>query len=50
MSYINLLNYIIAGGILGFLAFKTGIPGAPLAGAILGASILRISGKVEIAN
>ena len=50
MSYINLIYYIFAGGGIGILAFKTGIPGAPLAGAILGASILSLSGKVEIAE
>ena len=50
MSNINLLYYLIAGGLLGLITLKTGIPAAPLAGALLGASILSISGKVEIAN
>ena len=38
------------GGIFGALALKTGIPAAPLAGALIGASILSISGKVDIAE
>ena len=50
MHNINLLYYLIAGGILGTLSLKTGIPAAPLAGSLLGASILSISGKVEIAE
>ena len=49
MSNINLVYYLIAGGFLGVLALKTGIPAAPLAGALIGASILSISDKVEIA-
>ena len=47
MPNINLIYYLIAGGIFGSLALKTGIPAAPLAGALLGASILSVSGKVE---
>ncbi len=50
MSNINLLYYLLAGGLLGLITLKTGIPAAPLAGALLGASILSISGKVEVAN
>ena len=50
MQNINLLYYLIAGGIFGALALKTGIPAAPLAGALIGASILSISGKVDIAE
>ena len=50
MSNINLLYYILAGGLFGLITLKTGIPAAPLAGALLGASILSISGKVEVAN
>ena len=49
MSNINLLYYLMAGAALGALALKTGIPAAPLAGALIGASILSISGKVEAA-
>ena len=50
MPNINLVYYLIAGGIFGALALKTGIPAAPLAGALIGASILSISGKVDIAE
>ena len=50
MPNINLIYYLIAGSIFGALALKTGIPAAPLAGALIGASLLSISGKVEIAE
>ena len=50
MPNINLIYYLFAGCIFGVLALKTGIPAAPLAGALIGASILSISGKVEIAE
>ena len=50
MSNINLIYYLIAGSAFGALALKTGIPAAPLAGALIGASILSISGKVEPAE
>ena len=50
MPNINLIYYLIAGGIFGTLALKTGIPAAPLAGALIGASILSISGKIDIAE
>ena len=50
MQNINLIYYLIAGGFFGTLALKTGIPAAPLAGALIGASILSISGKVEVAD
>ena len=50
MPNINLIYYLIAGGIFGALAIKTGIPAAPLAGALIGASILSISGKVSLAE
>ena len=46
----NLIYYLIAGGIFGALALKTGIPAAPLAGALIGASILSISGKISVAD
>ena len=49
MPNINLIYYLFAGCIFGALALKTGIPAAPLAGALIGASILSISGKVDIA-
>ena len=50
MLKVNLIYYLIAGSILGALALKTGIPAAPLAGALIGASILSISGKVDPAE
>ena len=50
MPNINLIYYLIAGTIFGALALKTGIPAAPLAGALIGASILSISGKVDTAD
>ena len=50
MSNINLIYYLIAGGVFGTLALKTGIPAAPLAGALIGASMLSISGKVDLAD
>ena len=49
MPNINLIYYIFAGCIFGALALKTSIPAAPLAGALIGASILSISGKIDIA-
>ena len=50
MPNINLIYYLIAGGLFGALALKTGIPAAPLAGALIGASLLSISGKIETAQ
>tara|TARA_S200000501_G_scaffold186660_1_gene175557 strand:+ start:833 stop:1345 length:513 start_codon:yes stop_codon:yes gene_type:complete len=50
MLNINLIYYFIAGATFGILALKTGIPAAPLAGALIGASILSISGKIETAS
>ncbi len=50
MTNINLIYYLVAGGIFGSLALITGIPAAPLAGALIGASILSISGKLDIAD
>ena len=50
MTNINLIYYLIAGGIFGALALKTGIPAAPLAGALLGASLLSVSGKFATAD
>jgi len=49
-SYLNLILYIIAGSALGSLMLLTGIPASPLLGAIVGAGILSISGRVEIAT
>ena len=50
MSNINLIYYLAAGGIIGALTLKTGIPAAPLAGALIGASIVSISGKLPVAE
>ena len=50
MSNINLIYYLVAGSAFGALALKTGIPAAHLAGALIGASILSISGKVDSAS
>ena len=50
MPNINLIYYLLAGGIVGALALKTGIPAASLAGALIGASILSISDKVDLAD
>ena len=50
MSNINLIYYLIAGGIFGTLAIKTGIPAAPLAGALIGASIVSIRGKLPVSD
>ena len=46
----TLLFYIIAGTTLGSLMILTGIPAAPLLGAIIGAGLLSISGQIEVAN
>ena len=43
------LIYALAGTAMGLLALRTGIPAAPLAGALLGAGIVSMSGKLEIA-
>ena len=45
----TLLIYALAGTTMGLLALRTGIPAAPLAGALLGAGIVSMSGKLEIA-
>ena len=50
MFHTNLLYYLIAGTVFGLLALKTGIPAAPLAGALIGASIFSISGKIDVAQ
>jgi membrane AbrB-like protein len=46
----TLLIYVLAGSTTGLLALRTGIPAAPLAGALLGAGIVSMSGRVEIAQ
>ena len=45
----TLLIYTLAGTAMGLLALRTGIPAAPLAGALLGAGIVSMSGRFEIA-
>ena len=45
----TLLIYALAGTAMGLLALRTGIPAAPLAGALLGAGMVSMSGKLEIA-
>tara|TARA_Y100000589_G_scaffold332293_1_gene391274 strand:+ start:8679 stop:9200 length:522 start_codon:yes stop_codon:yes gene_type:complete len=49
-SFFNLFLYITAGTALGCLMLLTGIPAAPLLGAIIGAGLLSISGWIDIAN
>ena len=49
-SFLILILYVLAGSALGSLMLLTGIPAAPLLGAIVGAGILSISGQIEIAN
>ncbi len=48
-SFLTLLIYLIAGASLGCLMLVTGVPAAPLLGAILGAGCLSISGQLDIA-
>ena len=45
-----LLMYALAGTAVGLLTLRTGIPAAPLAGALLGAGLLSMSGRVEPAQ
>ena len=49
-SFVYLLLYLLGGTALGLLMLITGIPAAPLAGAILGAGLLSISGQFEVAE
>ena len=46
----SLLIYLIAGSSLGLLALLSGIPAAPLAGALIGSSLVSMSGKLDIAS
>ncbi len=46
----TLLSYVLAGSAGGLLAFRTGIPAAPLAGALLGAAALSLSGRIDPAG
>jgi membrane AbrB-like protein len=47
---LQLLTYLLAGTLGGWLALRTGIPAAPLAGALLGAGIVSLSGRLELAQ
>ena len=47
---LNLVAYLLAGLAGGLLALRTGIPAAPLAGALLGAGLLSMSGRLEPAQ
>jgi membrane AbrB-like protein len=46
----TLLLYGLAGCAGGLLALRTGIPAAPLAGALLGAALVSLSGRLEPAS
>ncbi|CAK22468.1 Uncharacterized AbrB family conserved membrane protein [Synechococcus sp. WH 7803] len=49
-SLLTLLVYLLAGTVFGLLALKTGLPAAPLAGALIGAAVVSMSGRVEVAE
>lgn len=49
-SLLTLLVYLLAGTIFGLLAIKTGLPAAPLAGALVGAAVVSMSGRLEVAQ
>ncbi len=49
-SWETLLIYLLAGTFVGLLTIPTNIPAAPLAGALLGAALVSMSGKIELAN
>ena len=49
-SSLHLLAYLLAGIGGGLLALRTGIPAAPLAGALLGVGLVSMSGKLEAAD
>ena len=46
----HLLMYALAGLAGGLLALRTGIPAAPLAGALLGAALVSVTGRLEVAQ
>ena len=46
----TLLIYLLAGTTIGLLALLTGIPAAPLAGALLGAGLVSMSGQLDTAS
>jgi len=47
---LNLVAYVLAGLGGGLLALRTGIPAAALAGALLGAGLVSMSGRLEPAQ
>jgi membrane AbrB-like protein len=47
---LHLVAYLLAGLAGGLLALRTGIPAAPLAGALLGAGVLSMSGRLDTAQ
>ena len=49
-SLMTLLVYALAGTGMGLLALRTGIPGAPLAGALIGAAVVSMSGYLDPAE
>ena len=46
----TVLLYLLAGTSMGLLATRTGIPAAPLAGALIGAAMVSMSGRLEVAQ
>tara|TARA_B100000700_G_scaffold172753_1_gene190838 strand:+ start:192 stop:713 length:522 start_codon:yes stop_codon:yes gene_type:complete len=48
-SFLSLFLYVLAGTVLGGLMLLTGLPAAPLLGAILGAGLLSVSGQLDVA-
>jgi membrane AbrB-like protein len=46
----QLLMYLMAGITGGLLALRTGIPAAPLAGALLGAALVSVTGRLDVAQ
>ncbi len=49
-TFFTLLIYILAGAALGSVMLLSGIPAAPLLGAILGSGLLSISGQIDVAE
>ena len=49
-SLATLAIYLLAGLGGGLLALRTGIPAAPLAGALLGAGLVSMSGRWDVAH
>ncbi|QEY32556.1 AbrB family transcriptional regulator [Synechococcus sp. RSCCF101] len=49
-AVLTLLLYLLVGCLGGLLAMTTGIPAAPLAGALLAAGLLSMSGRIELAQ